>query len=774
MIMANTGDGERRYADTVAITEADRSELLEISDRMGLALNADEMLMLQSYFRTLQRNPTDIEIQAMAQAWSEHCCYKSSKFYLKKYLSGLSTDYTILAMEDDAGVVSFDDEYAYVIKMETHNHPSAVEPYGGAATGVGGILRDVLCMGAQPVALADSLFLGDVKEDRKYENALSPRFILNGIVSGIRDYGNRVGIPTVAGSVDFDASFDRNPLVNVGCVGIVRKDKVVRSRISKVGDILLLAGGRTGRDGIHGVTFASKTLNASEEESRRAVQLGNPIVKEPLIHAVLEANDAELIDGMKDLGGGGLSSSVGEMCYAGGTSARVELDKVLLKEENMKPWEIWISESQERMLLAVSRDKIDKISEIFTKWDVEFSLIGEVIDGTELVINFKSEKILELDLSFLTSGPLYCRNYSVKEKKEKEYALPPEPKSYNDFLMEFIGSLNNAARFNVVRQYDHTVRGDTVGKPFTGPANHETHSDSSIIKPLEHSFKGLVLTSGSKPAMVEADPYNGTLSTLSEAYRNILSSGGYSHSVIDSLNFGNPEEPEIMGQMVESVRAIGDFCRSLGLPVVSGNVSLYNQSGDKNIRPTPNIMIVGLIDDVRNSISPEFKREGSIVYLVGRPTSNLAGSLYLEYRGMKSETIDRPDLQELKLIGEKMKEAFSSNLILSSHDVSQGGIIQTLSEMTFGYGIGVTTDVSEMTYAKISAKLFAEGGNRMVVEVPAENEQKFLETLKDVDTLKIGITGGDSLIVNDSGREIINIPVEQLREKWESGLDNHI
>lgn len=772
--MAEQGGEKLSHVETVNLLGTEKDGLLKISSEMGLALNIDEMLMLQSYFKTLRRNPTDIEIQAMAQAWSEHCCYKSSKFYLKKYLSGLSTDYTILAMEDDAGVVSFDDDYAYVIKMETHNHPSAVEPYGGAATGVGGILRDVLCMGAQPVALADSLFLGDVKENKSYENSLSPRFIFTGIVAGIRDYGNRVGIPTVSGSVDFDASYDRNPLVNVGCVGIVKKNKVVRSRISKIGDILLLVGGRTGRDGIHGVTFASKTLNATEEESKRAVQLGNPIVKEPLIHAILEANDADLIDGMKDLGGGGLSSSVGEMCYAGGTSASVELDKVLLKEENMRPWEIWISESQERMLLAIAEENIGKIGEIFANWDVEFSVIGKVVEGTNLIINFKGQKVLDLDLSFLTSGPLYCRNYYIKEAKEKEYPVPPEPKNYTDFLLEFIGTLNNSARFNVVRQYDYTVRGDTVGKPFTGPPNHETHSDSSIIKPLENSFKGIVVSSGSKPSMVEADPYNGTLNTLSEAYRNILSSGGYPHSVVDSLNFGNPEDPEIMGQLVESVKAIGDFCRDLRLPVVSGNVSLYNQSGKQNIKPTPNIMMLGLIDDIRKSVSPEFKKEGSAVYVIGKTNTNLGGSLYLEYLGMKSSTIEKPDIQELKSIGEKMMSAFSKDLILSSHDVSQGGIIQTLCEMTFGYGIGINADLSEMTYSKISAKLFSETGNRMVVEISPENEKEFLEIFEDLNVQKIGVTQGDSMVIYDAGREIINVGVEELRNRWESGLNEYI
>ncbi len=291
--------------------------LEKLSQSMSLGLSQEEMIMLQNYFKGIGRDPTDVEMQAMAQAWSEHCCYKSSKFYLRKYFGGLEKHDAILAMEDDAGVVAFDDDYAYVLKMESHNHPSAIEPYGGAATGVGGIIRDVLCMGAQPIALVDSIYFGEVWAEEWKEKTLHPRFILNSVVGGIRDYGNRVGLPNVAGSVDFDRSFNHSPLVNAGCIGIVRKDGIIRSFVSKPGDIFILAGGRTGRDGIHGVNFASANLQEKSGKNKSVVQLGNPIVKEPLIHAVLEASDAHIVDGMKDLGGGGLSSSVGEMCLSG-------------------------------------------------------------------------------------------------------------------------------------------------------------------------------------------------------------------------------------------------------------------------------------------------------------------------------------------------------------------------------------------------------------------------------------------------------------------------
>ncbi|MCL4438629.1 MAG: AIR synthase-related protein, partial [Candidatus Thermoplasmatota archaeon] len=381
----------------IPISGLSETELDSLSSNLSLGLDVEEMQRLQHYFQSMGRDPTDIELQAMAQAWSEHCCYKSSKYYLKKYFSGLSRGNAILAMEDDAGVVEFDDQYAYVIKMESHNHPSAIEPYGGAATGVGGILRDILCMGAQPVALLDSIYLGETwkKHDK---GGLSPRFIFENIVGGIRDYGNRVGIPNVAGSVDFDSTFTRNPLVNAGCVGIVRKDRISRSRASNVGDVFLLCGGGTGRDGIHGVNFASENMKDSSSSNRGVVQLGNPIIKEPLIHAVLEANDAGLISGMKDLGGGGLSSSVGEMCLAGGVSAVVDLDRVILKEKGLEPWEIWVSESQERMLLAVNPSNLERIEQIFSLWDVGYSIIGEVVEGKNLILRFGGEIVLDLDL----------------------------------------------------------------------------------------------------------------------------------------------------------------------------------------------------------------------------------------------------------------------------------------------------------------------------------------------------------------------------------------
>lgn len=771
--MENTGSSGK-FSPLVELNSASKERLSEISGEMALGLSTEEMSMLQGYFTRLGRDPTDVEMQAMAQAWSEHCCYKSSKFYLKKNFAGLEKHDAILAMEDDAGVVSFDDDHAYVIKMESHNHPSALEPYGGAATGVGGILRDVLCMGAQPVALLDSIYFGNIRNRKWDEKSLDPRFIMNNVVGGIRDYGNRVGIPNVSGSVDFDDCFDHSPLVNAGCVGIVRKDRISRSFISKTGDHLLLVGGRTGRDGIHGVTFASAVMGEKSGENKSVVQLGNPIIKEPLIHAVLEANDKGLIDGMKDLGGGGLSSSVGEMCLAGGVSAIVNLDSVLLKEEGMKPWEIWVSESQERMLLAVSPENYEKIAGIFDSWDLEYSIIGKVVEGTNLVLRYKDEKVLDLDLNFLTSGPVYCRSYVIPKKEMLEYVIPPEDFELKPFLKDFLADPSNCSRMNITRQYDHTVRGNTVVRPMTGLPNHETHSDAAIIKPLEHSDRGLAITAGSRYDMVAIDPMSGTFGTMSEAYLNILVTGAKPGSVVDCLNMGNPEEPEVMGQLIQVTESMSEFCRRLGLPVVAGNVSLYNQYSGRNIKPVPNIMMVGVIPDVSKAISVDFKRPGSLIFVLGRESSNLGGSQFLKFRKIESHTVPWFDMDELRELSGKYLRACGEEVILSGHDVSSGGLVQALLEMSFGCGVGFDIDISGISDARTMEKLFSEGGERIVVEVAPERKEEFLEIFEGITVTEIGKTASMTVKITDRNLDVLEGTVEEFMIPWETGLDNYI
>lgn len=536
----------------VDILNASDEDLVKISEEMGLNLSLDEMKVIKEYFKKKGRNPRDIELQALGQAWSEHCCYKSSKYWLKKYLLGFKTDY-VISTEYDAGVVEFDEEQAYVVALESHNHPSAVEPYGGAATGIGGILRDVLCMGAQPVALVDPLFFGELSTpyEKLPPGIKHPVYLLEGVVAGIRDYGNRVGIPTVAGMVFFDESYLTNCLVNVGCVGIAKKDRIIPSKAGGEGDIFILAGGATGRDGIHGVTFASAELTDTES-TRSAVQLGNPIMKEPLIHACLEIVEKGLLTGMKDLGGGGLSCAVGEMALAAGYGAEVWLDKVHLKEKDMKPWEIWISESQERMLLTVKPKHVDEVLYIFRKWDVPASVIGVVKGEKVLRVYYKDWLIYEMDIEFVTKGPEYCR--ATAEKREKvEVDEVKEPEDFAKVFLKMMSHPNVASKEWVIRQYDHEVRGNTVLKPLQGRIGFETHGDAAVVKPTE-SWRGLAITADVNPWMTRIDPFWGTASAFDEMVRNLVAVNSRPHSFVDCLNFGNPEKPEECGSLSRALK----------------------------------------------------------------------------------------------------------------------------------------------------------------------------------------------------------------------------
>ncbi|MHB8360803.1 MAG: phosphoribosylformylglycinamidine synthase subunit PurL [Thermoplasmataceae archaeon] len=697
--------------------------LIKLSSDLGISLDLDEMIRLRNYFESLGREPTVVELQAMGQAWSEHCCYKSSKLYLKKYFENLKTNNTILQMEDDAGVMGMNDEYAYVLKMETHNHPSSVEPYGGSATGVGGILRDILCMGAQPVAVLDSLYFG-TDFDTRDDDRLSTKFIIENIVGGIRDYGNRVGIPTVSGSVNFHERFTGVPLVNAGCLGVVEKKNISRSRVWQAGEILVLAGGRTGRDGIHGVNFASRVLNSQDKERDRAVQLGNPIIKEPLIHAILEANQKGLISGMKDLGGGGLSSSAGEMCLSGNCGGEIFLDKVITKERGMEPWEIWVSESQERMLISVKKENLNEILEIFSSWDVECSEIGKSIEGKNMKLFYNSDIVMDLPLQFLTSGPIYARPYRLRRERIRIYPFPVESPDLSGSIMEVISDPNVCARFNIVRQYDHTVRGNSIVKPFTGIPNSETHSDGNVMKVLDNSMQGLVMTTGCNVNATSLDAYAGTMNSLSEAVRNILCSGGNPDSVVDSLNFGNPENIDVLGQFIDSIRAISQFCKEMKLPVVAGNVSFYNNFRGLDIPPVPNIMMVGIIKDIRKAISTEFKHPGNLIVLLGSSTYDLSGSVYLNLIKHPSHDFEKTVLSELKTLKDNFIKVCSEDIIIAAHDVSSGGLISCILEMCFGYEYGAVIDLSYVSNSRIYNKLFSEGGNRIIIEIAPENLEK--------------------------------------------------
>ena len=735
--------------------------LSEVASKLGLGLLPDEMEKVKSYFESEKRKPTDVELQAIDQAWSEHCCYKSSKPVLEETVFGLKSTKKVIARED-AGIMEFDDKHYYAVGLESHNHPSALDPYGGSATGIGGILRDVVCMGAQPIALIDPLFFGNLDTPREAlaEGVKHPRYLMGGVVAGIRDYGNRVGIPTVAGQVAFHPKYTGNPLVNVGCVGIVEKELMIHSKAGDVGDIYILAGGRTGRDGIHGVTFASRDLDAGSDDDLGAVQLGDPITKEPLMHLCLELNEMGILTGMKDLGGGGLSCVVGELALDGGFGARVDLEKVHLKVENMPPWEIWVSESQERMMFTVTPKNVEKVLERCKAWDVEAVTIGEVIAEKRNIVNYNGVEILNLDLDFTTGGPVYKRPYNLPDYDVgKAVKLPSYPENIEEKIIDVIRQPEVASKDWVIRQYDHEVRGKTVLKPIQGPIGKEVPGDSSVIKPVDNSWKGLALTSDINPYLMEANPYHGTMSAVEEVCRNLASVGARIDSLADCLCFGNPQRPDIMGQFKASCEALRDAATSIDVPYVSGNVSLYNETADGAIPPTPVLMGIGLVDDIRKCVTSDMKKEGTI-WIVGRTKEEMGASLYYRTLGIECKNVPTTDFSSFIPRMEQLIQAIENGEVVACHDISNGGLALTIIEMAMS---GTGAEINLNSDLRDDIELFSESNGRWVVQVAPGFESKFEKRFDFAE--KIGDVN-DKIIFNKNGEQIAKLQIDKVRKEW--------
>ncbi|MFQ6127287.1 MAG: phosphoribosylformylglycinamidine synthase subunit PurL [Thermoplasmata archaeon] len=752
----------------INLLDASDDDLIRLSEEGGLALDLSEMKRIQEYCSKKKRDPTDVELQSIGQAWSEHCCYKSSKVFLKEYL--ISIDTPSVLIRGDAGVVNFDEDHAYALRIESHNHPSAIEPYGGAATGIGGIIRDVLCMGAQPIALIDPLHFGplDFPHDELPKGVKHPRYLFEGVVAGIRDYGNRIGIPTVAGSVYFHEGYLGNCIINVGCVGIAKKSSILRNAVKTSSDVLILVGGRTGRDGIHGVTYASVELTEDMEEEWMggAVQLGDPITKEPLIHACLEAVEKGLLNGMKDLGGGGLSCVVGEMALAGGFGAEVHLEKVPLKEEGLKPWEIWVSESQERMMLAVPPEKVEDVLHIFNLYDVLATPIGHVIEERVIRVLYKGKKVLELDLDFYTAGPEYCREYFFDARfLEKPEMFPKEPEDYNKSLLTLLSSPNIASKTWVIHQYDHEVRGATVVKPLQGKIGHACHGDAVVIKPLEHSFRGMAIATATNPTFSEIDPYRGGMSVVDEVCRNLAAVGSSPHSLTNCLSFGNPEKPDRLGFFRETVRGIGHVASHLGLPIPSGNVSFYNETEQGPVPPTPVVLGVGKAPDVRKCVTSELKEQDNPIYLVGQTRNEMGGSEYFRVFGGYSSTVPSVNVESLERSLHAVFRSINEEMVASCHDVSHGGIAVAISEMALGGDIGAFIDLSKIGDMLTSVKMFSESNTRWLVEVWREKEDGFIGIMSGVPVRKLGMVKGSSVIIADYNIKV-GIFLEDLRDAW--------
>ena len=736
-------------------------DLTKVVENLGLGLLPDEIEKVRKHFLEENRKPTDVELQAIDQAWSEHCCYKSSKSILKETVFGFESSKKVIARED-AGIMEFDSEHYYVVGLESHNHPSALDPYGGSATGIGGILRDVVCMGAQPVALVDSLFFGDLDLPREKlaDGVKHPRYLMGGVVAGIRDYGNRVGIPTVAGQVSFHPQYTDNPLVIVGCVGMVRKEMIIHSRAGAVGDVYILAGGRTGRDGIHGVTFASRDLDTGSVDDIGAVQLGDPITKEPLMHLCLELNEMKLLTGMKDLGGGGLSCVVGELALDGGFGARVNLEKVPLKVENMAPWEIWVSESQERMMFTVKPEDVDRVLARSKAWDVEAVPIGKVITEKRNIVRFNGVEILNLDLEFTTGGPVYNRPYNLPDYDTGPAApLPEYPADLEKTILDLVSQPEVASKDWVIRQYDHEVRGKTALKPIQGPIGKDVPGDSSVLKPVDDSWKGLALTTDVNPYLMEANPYHGTRSAVEEVCRNLAAVGARIDSLADCLCFGNPRKPDIMGQFRASCEALKDAAMAVDVPYVSGNVSLYNETADGAIPPTPVLMGVGLVEDIRNCTTSDMKRDGSI-WLIGKTKEEMGASLYYRSIGKDCPNIPKTDFDSFIPRMEQLIQAIEQGEVVACHDISTGGIAVAVIEMCMS-GVGANIGLGEDMRADV--ELFSESNGRWIVQV-ANGKEKGIARRFDYAT-RIGEVGKNIAFSKDND-VIAEFEIDELRSAW--------
>ena len=759
----------------VDILSATDAELTAISEATSIGLSLDEMRRVRDHFRAKGRNPRDIELEALGQAWSEHCCYKSSKPVLKQHVYGIHEER--LVCREDAGVMPFDDGHDYVVKIESHNHPSAVEPYGGAATGVGGVLRDVVCMGAQPIALVDPLFFGplDTPHAALPAGTKHPVYLLGGVVAGIRDYGNRVGIPTVAGGIWFHPKFLTNCLVNVGCVGIMPKEHLIHSRVGGVGDRYVLLGGKTGRDGIHGVTFASKDLSAdSEESSRGAVQLGDPITKEPLIHACLEANAKKLLTGFKDLGGGGLSCVCGEMALDAGLGTVIDLDRVHLKAPSMRPWEIWVSESQERMMVTVRPEDVEKVLGIARKWDVEANVVGEAVAERIVRVRWHGETVFEMDGVFLYGGPVYDRPVRPRTI-ERTSTPPPLPKDWNAAFLDIVGAENIASRELVIRMYDHEVRGNTAIKPLQGKLGRASHGDAVVLRPVRESWKGLAITCDAAPNLTEIDPYWGAASSMEESVRNLAAVGARVDCIADNLNFPNPQNPDRMWEIVEATRGMGDACRALGVPFVSGNVSMYNESATTPIPPTPSILGVGIVDDVRRCVTTDLKRDGATIFHVGNVKDEMAGSVWYRHAGGRSTAVPTVDWDLTKRSAAAVVSAIEKGLVTAAHDVADGGLAVSLAEMAFGGDVGATIDVmARYTGFREDALLFGESNTRWLLESRDDAALAALFDAADVPLHRLGAVGGERLVMKSVGETLIDVPVAEARERWENGLHKYL
>ncbi|MCU0708019.1 MAG: phosphoribosylformylglycinamidine synthase subunit PurL [Pirellula sp.] len=796
----------------VPIQELDEAQLMQLSKSGQLYLSLAEMQTVQNHFRELGREPTDIELETIAQTWSEHCSHKTlggrieyrddrgvrnfSSMLKETIFAATKTirerlgaaDWCVSVFKDNAGVVKFDDEHHVVFKVETHNHPSAIEPYGGANTGLGGVIRDPLGtgLGAKPICSTDVFCFASpsFSPDQLPPGVLHPRRVMTGVVAGVRDYGNRMGIPTVNGAVYFDDRYLGNPLVYCGNAGTLPVDKVEKA--PQAGDWIVAIGGRTGRDGIHGATFSSVELtHESESISGGSVQIGNAITEKMVLDVILQARDEGLYHAVTDCGAGGFSSAVGEM--GENIGAEVWLDRAPVKYSGLSYTEIWISEAQERMVLAVPPEHLERLAAICKKEDVEFAVIGQFVPTGRLRLMYDGQQVGLLQMDFLHGGrPPVIRKAVYQPIPEQDCSLGKLGQSQIEAtLKKILAHPTVASKHWIIRQYDHEVQGGSVVKPLVGPSCNGP-SDAAVVRPKLNSSRGIVLSCGMNPRFGDIDPYHMATSAIDEAVRNAIAVGARPDriAILDNFCWGNTDRPETLGTLVRAAVACHDLAVAWNTPFISGKDSLNNEftwidgQGEKQSIAIPCSLLIsamGQIDDVTRAVTMDLKRQGNRIYVLGVTRNELGGSHAAMVLGLKGGYVPKVDAPLAMRIYERTHQAIQGGCIVSCHDASEGGLAVAVSEMAFAGELGIEMDISDLrqsSFVDAEVALFSESNSRLICEVPEAHASAFEAVMSDVPCYRVGIvTDRDRVEIKSDGQPLVDLPWSELRATWLAPLD---
>jgi phosphoribosylformylglycinamidine synthase len=740
------------------VTGAEPKVTLDLAKAHGLTVEEYDWII-----RRLGREPTYTELGLFSALWSEHCSYKHSRVFLKEFPT--RAPHVLQGPGENAGIVDLGDGLALVLKIESHNHPSFIEPFQGAATGVGGIIRDIFTMGARPIALLDSLRFGDPGDAKT-------KHLINGIVAGISFYGNCVGIPTVGGEVVFAHEYGGNPLVNVLCVGLLEKGKIFRAKAEGVGNPVFYVGAKTGRDGIHGATMASATFDERAEERRPTVQVGDPFTEKLLLEACLEAMATGAVVGIQDMGAAGLACGASEMPSRAGTGMEIELSRVPQRETGMTPYEILLSESQERMLLVVAKGREAEVQRVFAKWDLDAVPIGTVTEDEVLRVRLEGRPVAEVPVKALTDqAPIYRKPTERPVWLDDLLAFDPltlpEPADYEVAFLDLLGSPTIASKEWVWRQYDQMVGINSLILP---------GSDAAVLR-IKGTRKAIALTTDGNAGYCLLDPRTGGALAVAEAARNLACSGARPLAVTDCLNFGSPERPEILWQFAEAVQGISEACRALEIPVVSGNVSFYNETMGRAILPTPVIGVAGLLEDAEWRTTQWFKAEGDRVALLGPDEVSLGGSEYLRRRhGRLAGRLASLDLAIERGVQSACRAAIEAGLIRSAHDLAEGGLAVALAESCVTGPAALGVEVSAAMKGRADLSLFGEGPSRILCSVPPDAQRPFERLMREwaVPWRWIGTVGGDRFAIRVGESSIVNLSLEQVGHAWRSGFASHV